>query len=49
MNYTISFQERVKLAMVQLSKQSPVTLESAKKQVELLKKQSISKNKKQRV
>jgi len=30
MNYTISFQERVKLAMEQLSKQSPVTLENAK-------------------
>jgi hypothetical protein len=48
MNYTISFQERVKLAMEQLSKQSPVTLEKAKKQVEFLKQKSNSKNKKQR-
>ena len=48
MNYTISFQERAKLAMEQLSKQSPITLDSAKKQVELLKQKSTSKNKKQR-
>ena len=48
MNYTISFQERVKLAMEQLSKQSPVTLENAKKQAEFLKQKSTSKNKKQR-
>lgn len=48
MNYTISFQERVKLAMEQLSKQSPVTLENAKKQVEFLKQKSTSKNKKHR-
>ena len=34
--------------MEQLSKQSPVTLENAKKQVEFLKQKSISKNKKQR-
>ena len=44
MNYTISFQERVKLAMEQLSKQSPVTLENAKKQAEFLKQKSILKN-----
>ena len=48
MNYLISFQERAKLAMEQLSKQSPITLEKAKKQAELLKQKSISKNKKQR-
>ncbi len=45
MNYLISFQERAKLAMEQLSKQSPITLEKAKKQAELLKQKSISKNK----
>ena len=44
MNYTISFQERVKLAMEQLSKQSPVTLENAKKQVEFLKQKRIIKS-----
>jgi hypothetical protein len=44
MNYSISFKERVKLAMEQLSKQSPVTLEKAKKQVEFLKQKSILKN-----
>ena len=48
MNYTISFQERAKLGLEQLSKQSPVTLTMAKKQVELLKTKSISKNKKER-
>jgi hypothetical protein len=32
----------------QLSKQSPITLTMAKKQVQLLKSKSISKNKKQR-
>lgn len=43
MNYPISFKERVKLAMEQLSKQSPVILENAKKQVEFLKQKSTSK------
>jgi hypothetical protein len=37
---TMSFQERAKLAMAQLSKQPPVTLEVAKAQAERLRKQS---------
>lgn len=48
MNYTMSFQERAKLALEQLSSQSPVTLTMARKQAEELKTQSISANKKQR-
>lgn len=48
MNYSMSFQERAKLAMDQLSKQSPVTLKMAKEQALVLKTKSISKNKKQR-
>ena len=43
MNYPISFKERVKLAMEQLSKQSPVTLENSKKQVEFLKQKALQK------
>ena len=46
MNYKISFQERAKLSMEQLSKQSPVTLEEAKAQAIWLKKVSSSKIKK---
>ena len=37
MDYTISFQERVKLGMEQLSKQSPVTLSMAHTQIQKLK------------
>ena len=48
MNYIISFQERGKLSLEQLSKQSPVTLEMARNQVQKLKAQSKSYNKKQR-
>jgi hypothetical protein len=48
MNYTISFQERAKLGSEQLSNQSPVNLAMARKQAQLLKTKSISKNKKQR-
>lgn len=48
MNYTISFQERAKLAMELLSKQSPVTLTVARKQAMRLKAQSKSENKKQK-
>lgn len=44
MNYKISFQERVALAMIQLSKQSPVTLEMARKQAKWLKENSITKH-----
>jgi len=45
MNYKISFQERAKLGMEMLSKQSPVTLEEARAQVKLLKDWSTSKSK----
>ncbi len=48
MNYTISFQERAKLGLEQLSKQSPVTLAMARSQAQKLKTQSKSGNKKQR-
>jgi hypothetical protein len=46
MNYNLSFKERAKLAMELLSKQSPVTLEEARKQALWLKEQSNSKVKK---
>lgn len=45
----MSFQERAKLALEQLSNQSPVTLTMARTQAEKLKTQSNSENKKQRV
>ncbi len=45
----MSFQERTKLGMEQLSKQSPVTLAMALKQVEKLKAQSKTEHKKKRV
>lgn len=48
MNYKMSFQERAKLGLEQLSKQSPVTLKMAKLQAQKLKEESISKLKKQR-
>ncbi|MFM2213498.1 MAG: hypothetical protein RL427_761 [Bacteroidota bacterium] len=48
MNYMMSFQERAKLGLEKLSKQSPVTLAMAKKQAQLLKTKSTSKLKKQR-
>jgi hypothetical protein len=41
----LSFIDRAKLATIQLSKQSQVTLEEAKKQAEWLKTISITKNK----
>ena len=41
-----SFQERAKLGMEKLSKQSPITLEKARLQAQLLKTQSSSKKKK---
>ncbi|MFN9681228.1 MAG: hypothetical protein ACK56V_06440 [Bacteroidota bacterium] len=47
MNYIISFQERARLSLERLSKQSPVTLEMARNQVQKLKTQSKSENKKQ--
>jgi len=48
MNYKLSFQERAKISMEQLSKQKPVTLEEARAQAEHLRKASQSKEKKQR-
>jgi hypothetical protein len=48
MNNIMSFLERAKLGMEELSKQSPVTLKIAKQQVKRLKVESISKVKKQR-
>jgi hypothetical protein len=44
----MSFQERAKLGMENLSNQLPVTLDQAKKQIEFLKANSNSKIKKQR-
>ena len=44
----MSFQERAKLGMENLSKQLPVTLDQAKNQIEFLKANSKSKVKKQR-
>ena len=48
MNYTLSFQERAKLGLEQLSKQLPVTLTMARKQAQLLKTKSSTETKKQR-
>jgi hypothetical protein len=48
MNLKISFKERAKLAAANLSKQTPYTLEEAKKQVLWLQEKSTAKNKKQR-
>jgi hypothetical protein len=45
----MTFQERAKLGMEELSKQLPITLEKAIKQVQILKEQSASKIKKSRV
>lgn len=47
MNYKISFQERAALAMMHLSKQLPTTLAMAKEQVQWLKKNTKTKQKKQ--
>lgn len=43
----MTFQERSKLGMEKLSKQSPITLDKAKKQVQLLKEQKNQFPKKQ--
>ncbi|WP_198540736.1 hypothetical protein [Capnocytophaga stomatis] len=48
MSYKISFQERAKLSMENLSKQLPVTLEEAREQVQWLKKKSKTKVRKRR-
>ncbi len=45
----MSFQERAKLGLEQLSKQSAVTLKTARDQAEFLKKKSTTKNKKARI
>jgi hypothetical protein len=46
MNYKISFQERAKLSLEQLSKQPPITLEEARAQAKRLSQESQSKEKK---
>ncbi len=48
MKSELSFQERAKLGMEQLSKQPPVTLEKARQQAQKLKIQSKSVDKKQK-
>jgi hypothetical protein len=48
MRSKLSFQELASLQNELLSKQSPTTLEKAKQQVQMLKKKSVSKNKKQK-
>ncbi len=48
MNYKISFQELAEAQKVVLSRQRPVSLEQARKQVEKLKKSSSQKVKKSR-
>lgn len=47
-NYNITFQERARLGMEMLSKQSSVTLEEARAQAQRLSQASKSKVKKQR-
>jgi hypothetical protein len=46
MDYNISFRERAALAMMQLSKQSPVTLEEAREQARWLKQNTKTKKRK---
>lgn len=48
MSYKMSFQERAKLSMEMLSKQSPITLKEAREQVNWLNSQSSSESKKQK-
>ena len=48
MNYKISFEERTRLALENLSKQAPVTLEEARAQAQWLKLTSKSEFKKSR-
>jgi len=48
MNCKISFQERAALAMMHLSKQLPITLEAAKEQAQWPKKNTRTKQNKQR-
>ncbi|MBZ9787059.1 hypothetical protein LB456_06265 [Psychroflexus sp. CAK57W] len=49
MNYKLSFRERAALAMMQLSKQLPTTLEQAREQAQWLKKNTRTNQKKQKV
>jgi hypothetical protein len=49
MNCAMSFQERAKLGMEQLSKQQPVSLKEAREQVKWLKAKSTTKDKKEKV
>jgi hypothetical protein len=48
MKYSVSFQERLRLSMMQLSNQSPVTLEEARQQAQWIKRASTAKAKKQK-
>ena len=48
MKYNVSFQDRAKLGMAQISKQPSVTLEQAKNQALWIKQTSTSSAKKQR-
>lgn len=48
MNSKLSFRERAAIAMMHLSKQLPNTLEQAKEQVQWLKKNTKTKQKKER-
>lgn len=48
MNYKISFRERAALAMINLSKQKPITLEEMRAQVKWLKENSKTKERKRR-
>jgi hypothetical protein len=49
MNCKITFKERAKLSMEQISKQPPVTLEEARAQAKWLKNNSVSLDKKKRI
>lgn len=48
MNYKLSFRERAAIAMMQLSKQLPITLEEAREQAQWLKQNTKTKQKKKR-
>ena len=49
MTYKISFQERAKLGMELLSKQSPTTLKKARQQAQKLREMTKSNNKKTQI
>ncbi|WP_406844141.1 hypothetical protein [Flavobacterium soyae] len=48
MNHKLTFKERAEIAMEQLARQKPVTIEQARAQAERLSQASKSKEKKQR-